>query len=360
MKLFAFHLLNDYSGSPKVLKQTLQGCVNKGIEVTVVTSAGRTGFLSNLNGVKYVYFPYRWAANPWLRLIYLLWSQCMLILKMWFKVKRHDILYVNTVLPFGAAILGWLKGCRVTYHLHETSMKPLLLKKFLFGLMKLTASDIVYVSTYLSAQEPVHKIPTHVVYNAIETTFFEQAQAYLKTAETRTRNRVLMVCSLKEYKGIYEYVALSKRFPEYLFTLVVNAGANEVEAFEAAVKAPANLRVYPTQTNLHPFYQRADVVVNLSRPDMWVETFGLTVIEAMAYGLPVIVPPVGGIAELVEHGQNGYRCDSRNGEELVLLLHRILANDDIYQHMNQEALKRISLFNESHFISRITAIVSHT
>lgn len=360
MKLFAFHLLNDYSGSPKVLRQAIKGFQHAGIEVTIVTSKGRTGFLSDLPGARYTYFTYRWAANPWVRLINLWWSQLALMVKVWPRLQAKDVVYVNTVLPFGAALLGWLKGCRVVYHLHETSMKPVMLKKFLFGIMKLTADDVIYVSTYLSAQEPVEKPRTHIVYNAIEDDFFRQASQYLSGAFQSPRNRVLMVCSLKDYKGIYEYVALARRLPEYQFTLVVNAGEKEVAAFTTQAEVPANFKVYPTQVNLHPFYQQADVVLNLSRPDKWVETFGLTAIEAMAYGLPVIVPPVGGIAELVEYGQNGYRCDSRNGDDLVQCLHRILAYDEIYNHMKQEALKRIALFRESYFVSRITTIVSHT
>lgn len=64
MKIFAFHLLNDYSGSPKVLMQLVKGWVNEGIETTVVTGAGRNGFLSNLTGVRYKYFTYEFASNP--------------------------------------------------------------------------------------------------------------------------------------------------------------------------------------------------------------------------------------------------------------------------------------------------------
>ena len=43
-----------------------------------------------------------------------------------------------------------------------------------------------------------------------------------------------------------------------------------------------------------------------------VETFGLTILEGMAYGLPALIPPVGGITELVEHGRSGYWTNSRN------------------------------------------------
>jgi len=34
-----------------------------------------------------------------------------------------------------------------------------------------------------------------------------------------------------------------------------------------------------------------------------VETFGLTILEGMTYKLPAIVPPVGGVIELVEENK---------------------------------------------------------
>lgn len=40
-------------------------------------------------------------------------------------------------------------------------------------------------------------------------------------------------------------------------------------------------------------------MLNLTNKNQAIETFGMTPLEAMTCGLPVIVPTVGGIAELV-------------------------------------------------------------
>ena len=129
MRVFAFHLLNDYSGSPKVLSQLLKGWVKNDIEVNMVTCKGRVGFLSDIEGVNYHYYNYKFAENKWVRLFNLTLSQLIVFFKFWSKIEKNDVIYVNTVLPFGAAFLGKLKGCRIIYHVHETTMKPPILKK---------------------------------------------------------------------------------------------------------------------------------------------------------------------------------------------------------------------------------------
>jgi glycosyltransferase involved in cell wall biosynthesis len=357
MNIYAFHLLNDFSGSPKVLKQLITGWKKQNVNVTIVTCSGREGFLSNLEDVNYVPYWYRWNKNPFIRLFNLLLSQLLLILKLWSRVKKEDILYVNTVLPFGAALLGKLKGCNVIYHIHETSIKPALLKQFLFGVVKLCATDVVYVSKYLSQTEKITSGTSHVLYNAIETLFIEQANAFSKSRK-KTRN-VLMIASLKAYKGVYEFVELATQTPEYVFKLVVNASQSDIDLFFVNKVLPSNLTVYTTQKNTHPFYQWADVVLNLSRPDGWVETFGLTILEAMAYHLPVIVPPVGGITELVEDGINGFLVDCRDMHSLRLKLIEIMENDKLYSQMQTKAGVLVKQFDEAAFTAASLRILNY-
>lgn len=55
MKIVCFHVLNDYSGSPKVLEMVLSGLLSKGYSINLVTSKGN-GALNNLQGKKMLYF----------------------------------------------------------------------------------------------------------------------------------------------------------------------------------------------------------------------------------------------------------------------------------------------------------------
>ena len=63
--------------------------------------------------------------------------------------------------------------------------------------------------------------------------------------------------------------------------------------------------------------------MNLTNPAMVVETFGMTILEAMSYGIPVIAPPVGGPAEIVQDGENGYTADVRNTQQMDVLLQQL-------------------------------------
>lgn len=121
---------------------------------------------------------------------------------------------------------------------------------------------------------------------------------------------------------------------------------------------PDNLSLFSSQKNVHPFFAWADIILNLSRPDGWIETFGLTIIEAMAYKLPAIVPPVGGILEVIEDGKTGYAVDSRDLTNLNKKLNEILKNDEVYSNFANNSLKRLALFREEKMIAQIQEIIN--
>lgn len=356
MRVIAIHLLNDYSGSPKVLMQLLKGWTKKNIETHLYTCVARKGFLSDIPKVNNHFYWYRFMENKLARLIVLFTSQFFLAIQLLFILKKEDIVYVNTVLPFGAGIIGKLRGCKVIYHIHETSMKPKILKQFLFGIVKWSATEVVYVSKFLAAQEPL-AIRKNIIYNVLEASFVKQSRLHLNLE--KPEKIVLMICSLKAYKGVNEFVKLAAMNSEFTFKLVVNAGQNEIDTYFKSKKLPANLILYTTQKNIHPFYQEASVVLNLSDTKLWVETFGLTILEAMAYGLPTIVPTVGGVVELVEDGKNGFLIDSKNISLVSGKLNLMLQNTTIYNQMSSEALEKSKFFSEDYFEYELTKILSN-
>jgi glycosyltransferase involved in cell wall biosynthesis len=354
-RIVAIHLLNDYSGSPKVLMQLLKTWTGKNIEVHLFTSGGSTGFLSDLPKVARHLIWYRFSQNPLIKICNFFISQLFLTIKLLLFLKREDIIYINTVLPFGAAIAGKLRGCRIIYHIHETSVKPRIFKDFLFGIARLTASKGVFVSDYLMKKEPIVQNQV-LLYNVLEREFAEKADQ--SHGIYGKEPIILMICSLKSYKGIDEFVKLAEINSTYLFKLVLNASQKEIDIYFKGKTLPDHLKIYPTQTDTHSFYREASIIVNLSRPDEWVETFGLTILEGMRYRLPAIVPPVGGITELVNENKNGFLINSADVYELSGKIHYLMCNEEIYKSFSESAYQKSLMFSEDYFEETCVQMIS--
>jgi len=91
MRIIAVHLLNDYSGSPKVLMQLLKGWSKKNLDCHLFTCSGREGFLSNIENIKNHFYGYRFAKNPLIRMILLTTSQFQLFIKLIFFLNKKEI-----------------------------------------------------------------------------------------------------------------------------------------------------------------------------------------------------------------------------------------------------------------------------
>ena len=166
-----------------------------------------------------------------------------------------------------------------------------------------------------------------------------------------------MLCSLKEYKGVNEFVELAQRLSGYRFVLVLNASEKAIKQYFSGQKLPDNLIVFPSQKNVHTFYQEAHLVLNLSHPEKWVETFGMTLLEAMAYGVPVIAPPVGGPVELVTDGFNGYQTHQADLNKLAMQVTTLANDKELYTKMSSNAIFVSKKFTVDVFRQRLEEIV---
>lgn len=84
------------------------------------------------------------------------------------------------------------------------------------------------------------------------------------------------------------------------------------------------------------------------------EPFGLTVVEAMASGTPVLATAVDGIREIIEPGGTGWLVNSGDREELVESLELLLADEDLRAKLSMSALRAVrSRFAAPGFINNI-------
>lgn len=89
------------------------------------------------------------------------------------------------------------------------------------------------------------------------------------------------------------------------------------------------------------FYSAADVFV--STP--WYEPFGITPVEAMACGTPVIGSKVGGIQFTVRDGETGYLIPPNDPDSLGERLAHLYKNPSLLKRFSQQAIQRAnSLF----------------
>lgn len=151
-----------------------------------------------------------------------------------------------------------------------------------------------------------------------------------------------MIGSLFREKGVCLYRDIAAKMPDLNFVLVVGADKDGIDSFFKK-DIPSNLYVYPTQSNIHPFLRNADLLLNLSIPSLCVETFGMTIIEGMAYGLPAIVPNAGGPLELIQNGYNGFCTDPTNIDEVCRLIRKCLEPEQ-YREMHEHALLSSKLY----------------
>ena len=88
---------------------------------------------------------------------------------------------------------------------------------------------------------------------------------------------------------------------------------------------------------LRYYYCAGDIAVTTP----WYEPFGLTPLEAMACGRPVIGSAVGGITYTIKDGETGFLVPPRDPETLAVRLQQLLSQPELSTQMGLAARKRV-------------------
>jgi glycosyltransferase involved in cell wall biosynthesis len=144
----------------------------------------------------------------------------------------------------------------------------------------------------------------------------------------------LFVGRLSEEKGIETIIQLASILPDITFK-IVGRGPEMAKLHRAGDKCP-NIEFvgFRMGEELKELYAHATVVLAPSRVH---EVFGLSILEAMAHGTPVIASRVGGIPEVVEDGVNGFLVSPLDLRSWTESLMRIFYDDDLQKKLSHNA-----------------------
>jgi glycosyltransferase involved in cell wall biosynthesis len=147
---------------------------------------------------------------------------------------------------------------------------------------------------------------------------------------------VLYVGRLVDSKGVASLVRAAAHLPEVPFRIVgTGPEAGRLKQLAAALGVKnLEFRGRKEGTDLAAEYRGARFVVV---PSEWYEVFGLVVLEAYAYGNPVIATQIGGLPEVVRNGETGVLVSARRSQQLAEAIGELWARPELAEQLGRTA-----------------------
>jgi glycosyltransferase involved in cell wall biosynthesis len=177
-----------------------------------------------------------------------------------------------------------------------------------------------------------------VIYNGVSPKFLEKANENTLKLNADGTYRITYIGRLVKVKGVDLLIqAVAEIAKEKSVVLdVVGDGEERTNLEKMAEKLgiAENVHFHGQQADVGSFLKKSDIFVY---PSVWQEVFGISIVEAMAHGLPCIANNVGGIPEIIEDGKNGFLTKKPTSEGLAEAIRRVTA---LYENGGIEAVSR--------------------
>lgn len=202
--------------------------------------------------------------------------------------------------------------------------------------------------------------PIHMIHNFVDTAEYSKVDScsIRSCFKINPEEKILMHISnfrpVKRIKDVMEiFIRVQKEVPSRL--VLVGDGPDIRIAYEMADE-------FGITDKVHFMGKQTSVVSLLSCSDLFLlpsekESFGLSALEAMSCGVPVIGSLTGGIPELVLHGETGYL--SAVGDVEAMAQHAISLLSNPLQHeafAKAGRARAVETFNEQAIVSQYIAL----
>jgi len=101
------------------------------------------------------------------------------------------------------------------------------------------------------------------------------------------------------------------------------------------------------------YYPAIDILI---QPSLW-EGLPMTVIEALAFGKPVVASDIKGNRECVQHNVNGFICQPRTPEDFKKAIQTLAEDKDLFRRMGREARNQsLKIFDVTKNFAQIASL----
>ncbi len=168
---------------------------------------------------------------------------------------------------------------------------------------------------------------------------------------------ILFVGRLETRKGLDYLIKAYKQAKEELPNsrlIVVGPGTRLRRRYERLVKRYRLEDVifigYASYTDLPRYYKTADICCS---PATGRESFGITLVEAMAVGKPVVATNIDGYASVMTHGQEGFLVPPKDKKTLAQALISLMRDESLRQQMGARGRLTAEKYDWKHIAQRV-------
>jgi L-malate glycosyltransferase len=127
-----------------------------------------------------------------------------------------------------------------------------------------------------------------------------------------------------------------RKIPSKLLLLGNGAGIETIRQMVKEKGLEDDVYFLGSNNNIDQYVSSADLLLLPSSQ----ESFGLAALEAMAYGVPVVASNVGGLPELIVHGESGFLAPVGHVETMGDMAIELLSNSELYQKISEQCQTR--------------------
>lgn len=281
-----------------------------------------------------------------------------------------DLLHVHYAIPHAvcAALARDMAGENVgiVTTLHGTDVTVLgydtaLTSAIKYGIEK---SDIVTAVSNSLKQQTYELIdttkPIETIYNFVDEREYKPQDCTVLKKEfgIQEDEKVLIhVSNFRKVKHVPDviqtFLKVREKMPAKL--LLVGDGPEKSKIMHEIKKGPFadDILFLGKQENLSELYAISDLKLLMSEK----EAFGLVLLEAMACGVPGIGTNIGGIPEVISHGENGYIVDLADVEKAAEYAAQLLQDEEKHLQFKENAIATAQQnFHSTHIVEQYEAL----
>ncbi|HLL55329.1 MAG TPA: glycosyltransferase family 4 protein [Myxococcaceae bacterium] len=183
---------------------------------------------------------------------------------------------------------------------------------------------------------PAHRVRT--IYNGVDVKRFAPRREASSPPE---RTSMVAVAYLIPQKGVETllYAMARMRWSRTPLTMVGDGPeAGRLKALAIRLGISSRVHFAGVRDDIPQLIDEADIFVH---PALWAEAFGLSIAEAMATERAVVASRIGGIPELVQHGESGLLVEPGNAAELAEALDSLVAHPHERLRLARNARQRV-------------------